>query len=105
MNDIEEAQRSAVEAIAQPGDWLTGHERIAVWREVPDSRTNPLDQTRREALSPNAVDGEHPATAGLSASAMEVVHRTASDPGRLTARGPRCTSRRSARRPTPSSSG
>lgn len=84
MNAIEEAQRSAGNAIAEPGDWLTGHERVAVWREVRDSRTNPLDRARREALSPNAVDGGHPATAGLSASAMEVVHRTASDPGRLT---------------------
>jgi hypothetical protein len=84
MNDIEDAQRNGVEAVAQPGDWLTGHERIAVWREVRNSRTDPLDRARREALTPNAVDGEHGATAELSASAVEVVHRTASDPGRLT---------------------
>lgn len=84
MNDIEEAQRNTVHDIARPGDWLTGHERIAVWREVRDSHRNPLDQARREAISPNAVHGEHHATAELSASAREVVHRTASDPGRLT---------------------
>lgn len=81
---IGEAQRSATEAIAGPGDWLTGEQRVAAWREVRDAATNELDQERRRALSPNAVNGSHAATAELSAPAMEVVHRTASDPGRLT---------------------
>ena len=84
MSDIEDAQRTVREAVAQPGDWLAGQQRIAVWREVRDSSTNELDQQRRQALSPNAVDGAHAATPDLSAAAMEVVHRTASDPGRLT---------------------
>jgi len=84
MNAIEEAQRDARLAVAAPGDWLSGVERLAVWREVRDSHTNPLDQARRQAFSPNAVDGEHRATRDLSASAVEVVHRTATDPGRLT---------------------
>jgi len=86
MNEIEEAQHDAGHEIAAAGDWLTGAERVAVWREARDARTNVLDQARRTAISPNAVDGEHPATAELSAPAMEVVHRTASDPGRLTRR-------------------
>ena len=84
MNDIESAQRDTGDEVAEPGDWLTGRERIAVWEQVRDSHTNPLDRARREALSPNAVAGEHPATAELSAAAVEVVHRVASDPGRLT---------------------
>ncbi len=84
MNDIEDAQRAARRAVAAPGDWLTGPERVAVWRESRDARSNPLDQARRNAVSPNAVGGEHRATAELSAPAMEVVHRVASDPGRLT---------------------
>ncbi len=84
MSSIEEAQRSTIGAIAAPGDWLTGEQRVAVWREVRDAATNDLDQERKQALSPNAIDGAHAASAELSASAMEVVHRTASDPGRLT---------------------
>lgn len=84
MNDIEHAQRDARDAVAAPGDWLTGVARLAVWREVRDSHTNPLDRARWTALSPNAVDGEHGATTELSAAAVEVVHRTATDPGRLT---------------------
>jgi hypothetical protein len=86
MNDLEEAQADARRAVAAPGDWLTGRERVAVWREARDSHTNPLDQARRKALSPNAVVGEHDATPELSAAAVEVAHRTASDPGRLTRR-------------------
>jgi hypothetical protein len=84
MSSIDEAQRSATDAIAGPGDWLTGAQRMAVWREARDADTNELDQERRRALSPNAVSGSHAGTADLSAPAMEVVHRTASDPGRLT---------------------
>jgi hypothetical protein len=84
MYDIEEAQRDVGRAMAEPGDWLTGNARIAVWTEARDAHEHPLDQERRRALSPNAVEGSHGATAELSAAAVEVVHRTASDPGRLT---------------------
>ncbi len=84
MIDISDAQRNVGEALADAGDWLTGRQRIAVWREVRASRTDELDQQRRQAISPNAIDGRHGATDLLSAAAMEVVHRTASDPGRLT---------------------
>lgn len=70
--------------IAAAGDWLTGRQRVAAWSEFRDARTNPLDRDRKAALSPNAVAGSHGATADLSAEAVEVVHRVASDPGRLT---------------------
>jgi len=84
MNEIERAQQEVRDAVAARGDWLTGEQRVAAWREARDTRTNELDLQRRAALTPTAVDGEHPASEHLSASAMEVVHRTASDPGRLT---------------------
>lgn len=84
MNDIEGAQQMVREAVVGPGDWLTGEQRVAAWREVRDARTNELDRRRRAALTPNAVEGSHQANEHLSSSAMEVVHRTASDPGRLT---------------------
>ena len=84
MYDIEAAQRDAICAVAAPGDWLTGVERVAVWREVRAAHTDPLDQARRAAISPHAVGGEHGATTEFPAAAVEVVHRTASDPGRLT---------------------
>ncbi len=80
------AQDATALRLAQPGDWLTGAQRVAVWGEVRDAIANPLDQARRQALSPAAVHGTHSATDNgqLSATAVEVVHRVASDPGRLT---------------------
>jgi hypothetical protein len=84
VGGIEEAQHSTIASTAAPGDWLTGAQRVAVWREVRDAAVNELDQERKRALSPNAVEGAHAASAELPASAMEVVHRVASDPGRLT---------------------
>lgn len=78
------AQDEAAAGLAHPGDWLTGAQRVAVWAEARNAAFNPLDRARREAVSPAAVEGRHPATAELSAAAVEVVHRVASDPGRLT---------------------
>lgn len=84
MTPIEQAQQDAADSLVAPGDWLTGRQRLDAWAQVRDSRTNTLDQQRRNAVSPNAVEGAHRATDHLSAPAMEVVHRVASDPGRLT---------------------
>jgi len=81
---IAEAQRAAIVALARPGDWLTAAERIDAWRHVRLAATDPLDAARQAAVSPAAVAGEHPASTELPAAAVEVVHRVASDPGRLT---------------------
>ncbi|NNE11385.1 MAG: hypothetical protein HKN41_03985 [Ilumatobacter sp.] len=77
------AQRRAIASLAEPGDWLTGPQRVDAWRHTRAAETDQLDRRRAEALSPNAVDGEHGASAHLAADAVEVVHRVASDPGRL----------------------
>ena len=81
---ITAALDDAAESLVGPGDWLTGSQRRAAALEARDARTNKLDQQRRDALSPNAVPGGHEATAELQAEAVEVIHRVASDPGRLT---------------------
>lgn len=84
MSAIVDAQNAAIVALADPGDWLTGEQRVDVWRQSRDAATNELDRTRRAALSPIAATGAHPATDHLPAAAVEVAHRVASDPGRLT---------------------
>ncbi len=84
MNAIDADQLAAVERLAAPGDWLTAAQRCDAWDQARQAATNPLDLERKAALSPYAVVGDHPATAELSAAAVEVVHRVASDPGRLT---------------------
>ena len=80
---ITSAIATATEALAAPGDWLTGPQRRAAVDEVRDARTNELDQRRRDAISPNAVAEGHAATDLLPAEAVEVLHRISSDPGRL----------------------
>lgn len=84
MSAIVGAQNAAIAGVGDPGDWLTGEQRIDVWRHARDTASNELDQARRAALSPNAVAGAHRATEHLPAAAVEVAHRVASDPGRLT---------------------
>lgn len=87
MVSIDEMITSAVDAAAESlvtaGDWLTGEQRRQAAIEALDARTNALDLARRDAISPNAVAGGHGPTADLTAEAVEVVHRVASDPGRL----------------------
>jgi len=82
--EIAASREQARAALAGPGDWLTGAQRVDGWHEVRDAATNRLDRERKQALSPASVAGEHDATAELSSAAVEVVHRVASDPGRLT---------------------
>lgn len=84
MRLLIDAQQEAVAALGRPGDWLDGAERVAVWREVRAAATDELDRRRIEALSPYAVEGAHPARPPLGAIEVEVVHRIATDPGRLT---------------------
>lgn len=84
MQHLTAPRDAAYAEVARAGDWLTAAERVAVWREVRDAATNELDRRRAESLSPNAVQGRHPASGPLSAVDVEVVHRIAIDPGRLT---------------------
>jgi hypothetical protein len=77
------ARTEATTGLSRAGDWLTGAQRVDAWAQARDAASNELDEARRQAVSPFAVDGGHPATPQLSATAVEVVHRVASDPGRL----------------------
>ena len=81
---IRAAQASAVDSLRATGDWLTGEQRSEAWRHVRDADTNELDAARRSAVSPFAIADRHDATPLLPAAAIEVAHRVASDPGRLT---------------------
>ena len=72
------------EALARPGGWFDGSERIAIAREVRAARDCRLCAERKDALSPNHVSGAHD-TAGtpLSEIAVDTIHRITTDPGRL----------------------
>lgn len=72
--------------LANPGAWWTGAQRVAIAAEVRGVPNCALCSSRKASLSPYAVDGEHDQMTDLPASAVEVIHRVTSDPGRLTQR-------------------
>ena len=73
--------------IAQPGDFWSAAERVAIVNEARASLQCSLCARRKEALSPYASKGNHShrATKGvLSDIAIDSIHRIRTDPGRLT---------------------
>ncbi len=71
-------------ALAGPGTWLTGRERVAVAEESRAARRCALCNARKEALSPGSAVGEHDAATDLPAPYVEIVHKLVTDPGRIT---------------------
>ncbi len=84
MDPIEDTLLQARDDLAAAGDWLTAEQRLEAWQHTRESRSNELDARRRQALSPNSIPDQHSAGQTLSATAIDVVHRLASDSGRLT---------------------
>lgn len=75
--------------LATPGTWWSSAQRIAIAYEVRSAWHCPLCQARREALSPNTVDGSHTTHADsdlpdLPDAAVEAIHRIVTDASRLT---------------------
>lgn len=78
-----ESHERAWAAIAAPGTWLTGERRVAIAAETRHARVCAQCARIKAALSPN-IQGEHAALGQLGAAEVELIHRVASDPGRLT---------------------
>lgn len=76
--------KRAWERLASPGTWWTAEERLAIAAETRNAHSCSLCRRRKKALSPYTVDGSHDSLGRLSAPAVEVVHRIATDAGRLT---------------------
>lgn len=81
--DLVQAHEQAWTAIASPGTWFTGAQRVAVAAEVRRARSCAHCAAIKVALSPNAVAGTHETTGALGAAAVELIHRVVGDPGRL----------------------
>ncbi|MBW2271295.1 MAG: hypothetical protein JRH16_22310 [Deltaproteobacteria bacterium] len=84
--DLVEAHRRAWRRIAEPGTWWTGEQRVAIAAETRNALSCSLCRERKQALSPNAVEGEHQSLGGLPAPVVDVIHRVRTDPGRLSKR-------------------
>lgn len=73
----------AWERLASPGTWWDAAERLAIAVEVRLARSCPLCAQRKNALSPYAAQGKHEHAGVLPDTVVEVVHRLATDAGRL----------------------
>ncbi len=84
--DIAEAHRTYWEKLPRPGSWWTGAERVAIAAESRNAPTCRLCLARKQALSPEAVTGEHDCGEGLPPTAVDAAHRIVMDQGRITRR-------------------
>ena len=86
-DSLVEANRKTWERLANAGNWWTGTERVALAAETRTAKDCAFCKTRKDALSPNAVEGTHDTngeTAGhLPPEAIDAVHRIVTDQGRL----------------------
>jgi alkylhydroperoxidase family enzyme len=82
-DDLRETHRAFWTHLRSPGAWWTGHERLAIAAAARRSLSCRLCRARRDALSPNAVAGEHDSDGELDPHAVEAIHRVRTDPARL----------------------
>src|SRR5216684_518340 len=82
--DLPAAHRRAWQRLPRAGNWWTGAERVAMAAEVRSAWQCPLCKARKAALSPYTIEGTHDSVSKLPASAIDVIHRVVTDPGRLT---------------------
>ena len=82
--DLKIAYRDYWQKLASPGSWWTGEERIAIAREARNATSCNFCIKRKQALSPYTLMGEHDHNAGLSALAIDAVHRVVTDQNRIT---------------------
>jgi alkylhydroperoxidase family enzyme len=77
-------RKRAWQRLAAAGTWWSGEERVAIAAEARNAPSCALCLKRSQALSPYTVDGLHDGLGKLSAPMVEIVHRIATDAGRLT---------------------
>lgn len=81
--DLTDSHRRAWRRIAEPGTWLDGATRVAIAAASRQAFECGLCAQRKQALSPNAVQGEHESAGTLPDVLVDIVHRVMTDPSRL----------------------
>lgn len=84
-SDIADAHRVYWQKLAKPGNWWNGAQRVAIAQASRDAVQCELCRERREALSPNSVQGEHFCSEALDlpAGAIDAAHRIVTDQSRI----------------------
>jgi len=82
--DLADAHLRAWDRLASPGTWLDGATRVAVAAATREARDCRLCRLRKLSVSPNSQTGQHDDNSALPVGWVDIVHRIATDPGRLT---------------------
>ncbi len=82
--DIPAAYRQFWSALAAPGTWWTGHQRVAIADESRHAGACLLCAERKTALSPYGGTERHADTSDLTARAVDAIHRIITDQNRIT---------------------
>ena len=83
---LADAYRTYWQSLAEPGNWFSGAQRVAIAAEVRNAVQCPFCATRKAALSPYAVQGDHLKGNDLKDEVVDAVHRIVTDQSRITQR-------------------
>lgn len=81
---LRSAHESVWQRISTTGSYWSGKMRVSFVVEARKSLECKLCATRKLALSPNAVEGEHDTATSLDPLIIDLIHRIRTDPGRYT---------------------
>ena len=82
--DLADAHQRAWRRLAVPGTWWDGRRRVAIAAETRNATSCQYCRGAKAALSPYSLEGSHDSFGELPENIVEIVHRIAMDPGRLT---------------------
>jgi hypothetical protein len=81
---LESIHQATWQHIASPGRWWDGKQRLSIAQEVRNAQTCKFCKERKNALSFASIKGTHIGSGELPNGAIEAIHRTVTDPARLT---------------------
>ena len=81
--DLVTAQITAWKKLSEPGAWLDARKRLDVARETRKAWDCALCANRKVAFSPYTIVGDHENVTDMSPAEIEIIHRIATDSGRL----------------------
>lgn len=81
---LDRERERAWQRLAAAGTWWSGQQRLDIAAESRHATGCALCQRRKQALSPYTVAGQHDHLGLLSEPMVDIVHRLATDAGRLT---------------------
>jgi hypothetical protein len=82
--DLIEAYQTYWDALARPGNWWSGAERVAIAQESRNAVNCAYCAERKAALSPYNFPGAHKHSGVLDDATVDAVHRIITDQGRIT---------------------